>query len=83
MATLLGKESSYLFYSLLLLLPYVMLITMAIVNSFYFLLPLITLPEALRLKKDCNEGRLETIPQRTAQMNLVFGVLFVLSCLAA
>ncbi|XP_033113617.1 ubiA prenyltransferase domain-containing protein 1-like [Anneissia japonica] len=78
-AILLGKTGSYVLYSLLLFVPYLMFAVIAINYSTAFCLPLLTLPIAFTLEKDFRRNILKNIPQRTSKLNLLFGFLYVIS----
>ncbi|XP_031554430.1 ubiA prenyltransferase domain-containing protein 1-like [Actinia tenebrosa] len=77
MAILLGMKNARLVYTLLLILPYIMISFMAPFHSAFLLFPLLSLPLACRLNFDCYHGNLQEIPQKTAMVNLVFGILYV------
>ncbi|XP_077998077.1 ubiA prenyltransferase domain-containing protein 1-like [Glandiceps talaboti] len=80
-AILLGKMGSYSFYVLLLFIPYIMFCVLGINFSVGFLLPLLTLPIAFDLEKQFRQGLLARIPQRTAKLNLLLGIFYVLGCI--
>lgn len=77
MAILLGKKNARSVYTLLLVLPYIMLSLIAPFHSAFVLLPLLSIPLACKLNSDCCHGNLAEIPQKTAMVNLLFGILYV------
>lgn len=79
----LGYTKSYILYVLLLFVPYLIFLSMGIrYDSFYFL-PLITILMAFDLEKDFRYSRLVCLPIKTAKLNLIFGLLYVLACFLA
>ncbi|XP_070560778.1 ubiA prenyltransferase domain-containing protein 1-like [Ptychodera flava] len=79
-AILLGRMGSYSFYVILVFLPYIIFCVLGINFSPGFLLPLVTLPIAFDLEKKFRQGSLSKIPQRTAKLNLLLGIFYVLGC---
>lgn len=53
-----------------------MLSILALSSSWILLVPMATLPLAVRLSSQCFRGDLLMIPQKTAQLNLLFGLLY-------
>lgn len=82
-AIILGYTGSYIFYVLLLFVPYFILIVMAIKLSSWYLLPIITIPIAFKLEKEFRFNQLLDLPINTAKLNLTFGLLYVVACLVA
>ena len=83
-AILLGFTGSYVLYVLLLFVPYLVFLSMAIkLNSWYYLLPTLTIKMAFELEKDFRFKQLTALPNKTAKLNLVFGLLYVLACYLA
>ncbi|XP_022096912.1 ubiA prenyltransferase domain-containing protein 1-like [Acanthaster planci] len=80
-AMCLGKTGSYILYALLMFVPYILFAIMGVNFSLRYLLPFLTLPMAFNLEKDFRRGEMDKLPQRTAKLNLVFGVLYILACL--
>lgn len=77
LAILLGKEYACVLYCLLLMIPYVVLSILAFSSSWTLLVPLVTVPLAVRLSSQCLRDDLVMIPQGTAQLNLLFGLLYL------
>ena len=83
-AILMGFTGSYVLYVLLLFVPYLIFLSMAIkLNSDYYLLPILTIKMAFDLEKDFRFKQLAKLPNKTAKLNLVFGLLYVLACFLA
>ena len=77
LAILLGKRNACILYCLLLMIPYAVLGFLAFNSSWTLLLPLVTVPLAVGLSAKCFRGDLVMIPQGTAQLNLLFGFLYL------
>jgi len=77
LAILLGKQYACFLYCFLLTIPYALLSILALSSSWILLVPLVTFPLAVRLSSQCFRGDLLQIPQRTAQLNLLFGLLYL------
>lgn len=78
LAILIGRTASHVLYALLLFAPYTMFVVLAVKYSVWFLLPLITLPQAFRIEKQFrNINTLQRVPRQTAKLNFFFGILFV------
>jgi len=82
-AIILGYTGSYIFYMLLLFIPYFILIVMSIRLNICYILPIITLPIAFKLEKEYRINKLLNLPVNTAKLNLTFGLLYVLACFLA
>ncbi|KAK4873673.1 hypothetical protein RN001_013033 [Aquatica leii] len=80
LAILIGHTCSHVLYAFLLFTPYVMFIIMTIKYSKWFILPLVTLPNAFKIEKQFRSKDIADIPRKTAKLNLFFGILFVMSC---
>lgn len=81
LAILIGKSASHILYALLLFTPYSVFVVFGIKYSFWFLLPLITIPHAFRIEKQFrNEATMSIVPKQTAKLNFFFGLLYVFSC---
>ena len=75
---LLGDIScSYFIYVFLLVFPYVVVSAFVVSESVFFVLPLFTCPLAYSLTRRFQAGELATIPQECAQLNLLFGGLYI------
>lgn len=83
LAIILGHQLSYALYCLLLLAPYVICAVLSVNLSVRFLIPLTTLGMAFKLEKSFREGKLMLIPRQTAKLNLIFGLLYIVSCTIA
>lgn len=79
-AILLGYAGSYILYVSLLFLPYLIFIVMAIKLSFWYFMPIITIPMAFNLEREFRCNKLAELPINTAKLNLIFGLLYVLAC---
>ncbi|KAF5296462.1 hypothetical protein FQR65_LT01451 [Abscondita terminalis] len=80
LAILIGHTCSHVLYAFLLFTPYIMFIIMTIKYSKWFILPLVTLPNAFKIEKEFRSKDIANIPKKTAKLNLFFGILFVMSC---
>lgn len=83
LAIILGHQLSYALYCLLLLAPYVICAVLSVNLSVRFLVPLTTLGMAFKLEKSFREGKLMLLPRQTAKLNLMFGLLYIVSCTVA
>ena len=83
LAILLGKPYACVLYCFLLMFPYAMLSILALSSSWILVLPLVTFPLAVRLSSQCFRGDLLRIPQNTAQLNLLFGLLYLTGLIVA
>lgn len=79
----LGYTKSYILYVLLLFVPYFIFLSMGIKYNYYFFLPIITILMAFDLEKDFRYSKLVHLPIKTAKLNLIFGLLYVLACFLA
>lgn len=80
LAILVGYTCSHILYAFLLFTPYVMFIVMSIKYSKWFMLPLVTLPNAFKIERQFRSKEINSIPKETAKLNLFFGVLSVVAC---
>jgi len=83
LAILLGHQLSYVLYCLLLFTPYVICTVLSVNLSVRFLIPLLTLTMAFKLERNFREGKLSNLPKQTANLNFIFGFLYILSCTIA
>lgn len=84
LAILIGHSASHVLYALLLFTPYVIFVVLGIKHSIYFLLPLITLPQAFKIEKQFrNISTLQSVPKQTAKLNLFFGILYIVAMCCA
>ena len=79
LSIILGKRFSYYFYCLLIYSPYVIISYMTVAISWYCFLPLLTISYAYRLCEEFKHDQLSKLPNRTAILNLILGVLYVCS----
>jgi len=78
-----GYTKSYILYVILLFVPYLIFVGMAIRISGWYLLPFVTIKMAFNLEKDFRYKKLNLLPNKTAKLNLMFGLLYVLACILA
>lgn len=76
---LLGKRYSYYLYCLLIYSPYLIISYIMINISWFCFLPLLTIFHAYRLCQAFKHEQLLKLPNKTALLNLQFGVLYILS----
>lgn len=74
---LVGLLSSSWLYLFLLGFPYIVVSIFAFTESVYFVLPLVTSPLAFNLIGKFRNGDLGNIPEESAQLNLIFGSLYI------
>lgn len=80
LAILIGQTASNILYAFLLFTPYIMFGVLTLKHSSWFLLPLLTLPAAFKIEKQMRSPEtIQTVPRKTAQLNLFFGFLYVLA----
>lgn len=80
LAILIGHTASHILYAFLLFTPYILFVVLGVRLSLWFLLPLVTLPAAFDIEKQFrNPETIQKVPQKTAKLNLFFGVLYVLT----
>lgn len=77
MSILLGWTGSYIFFVVLLFLPYMLLVQGALHISKWMFLPVITVKEAFNIEKDFRRKLLHKVPQRMAKLNFCMGILYV------
>lgn len=79
-AIIIGHTASHILYAFLLFTPYVMFIIASMKYSKWFMLPLVTLPGAFKIEKQFRSSDIQSVPKKTAKLNLFFGILYVLAC---
>lgn len=79
-AILIGATFSHVLYALLLFVPYILFTVISVHCSWWFLLPLITLPTAFNLEREFRSGNLQKVPRNTAHLNFYFGMFYVIAC---
>jgi len=81
LAQLTGEQGAKIVFYLLILAPYLFVLSLGAAVSPWVLLPILTVPAALKLLSAVRMASGETraalaaVPQRTAQLNLLFGAL--------
>ncbi|CAO1425033.1 unnamed protein product [Diamesa serratosioi] len=81
LAILIGRTASHVLYALLLFTPYTIFVVLSFKHSLWFILPLVTLPQAFKIEKQFrNEKTLQAVPRQTAKLNFFFGILYIVSC---
>jgi 1,4-dihydroxy-2-naphthoate octaprenyltransferase len=81
LAILIGHTASHVLYAFLLFTPYILFVVLGVRHTAWFLLPLITLPEAFRIEKQFRRpDTIQNVPKQTAKLNLFHGFLYVLAC---
>ena len=80
LAILIGHTASHVLYAFLLFTPYIMCTVMSLKFCKWFILPLVTLPQAFKIEKEFRTGDMNSIPRKTAKLNLFMGILYVLAC---
>lgn len=84
LAVWLGQQGSYLLFTLLLFLPYLLLVVWMTQNSLLLGLPLLTLPYCFPLERAFREdSRNKKISDGLARLNLIMGLLLVTGCVFA
>lgn len=84
LAILIGNTASFLLYAFLLFIPYIMFVVASVRCSFWFLLPMLTLPRAFEIERRFRRPEsMRYVPRQTARLNFYFGMLYVISCLFA
>jgi len=78
LAILIGHTASHILYAFLLFTPYILFVVLAVRHSFWFLMPLVTLPWAFKIEKNFRDS-IQKVPKQTAKLNLYFGFLYVLA----
>ena len=84
LAILIGRTASHVLYALLLFTPYTLFVVLGMKFSLWFLLPLVTVPQAFKIEKlfRC-ESTMGQVPKQTAKLNFFFGILYVVACCCA
>ncbi|CAH1109975.1 unnamed protein product [Psylliodes chrysocephalus] len=80
LAIIIGHTASHVLYAFLLFTPYIMFMVVSLKYSKWFMLPLITLPEAFKIEKQFRSKDIHSVPKKTAKLNLFFGILYVIAC---
>lgn len=77
LAILIGPAFSYILYTALLFLPYLIFCVLATRYTISMALPLLTIPMAFSLERQFRSQSFNKIPQRTAKLNLLLGLFYV------
>ncbi|NXA59603.1 UBIA1 protein, partial [Mohoua ochrocephala] len=77
LAILIGPTFSYILYTVLLFLPYLIFCVLATRYTISMALPLLTIPMAFSLERQFRSQSFSKIPQRTAKLNLLLGLFYV------
>lgn len=77
LAILIGPTFSYILYTVLLFLPYLIFCVLATRYTISMALPLLTIPMAFSLERQFRSRSFSKIPQRTAKLNLLLGLFYV------
>ncbi|CAO2590022.1 UbiA prenyltransferase domain-containing protein 1 [Lemmus lemmus] len=83
LAILIGPTSSYVLYTMLLFLPYLIFSILATHCSISLALPLLTIPVAFSLERQFRSQAFNKLPQRTAKLNLLLGLFYVFGIILA
>lgn len=84
LAILIGRTASHVLYALLLFTPYSVFVVYGLKYSLWFLLPLVTVPQAFQIEKRFrNEHTMSAVPRQTAKLNFFFGILYVVAICCA
>lgn len=84
LAILIGRTASHVLYAILMFTPYSLFVVIGVKYSYWFFLPLVTLPQAFKIEKQFrSETTLQSVPKKTAKLNLFFGALYVVACFCA
>ncbi|XP_045156399.2 ubiA prenyltransferase domain-containing protein 1-like [Mercenaria mercenaria] len=80
-AIVLGWLGSYILFTVLLFLPYLLLVQGGLHISKWMFLPVITCREAFNIERQFRSKQLHKVPQRVAMLNFQMGVLYVFAVL--
>lgn len=84
LAIIIGRSASHVLYAILLFTPYIIFVVLTLKHSIWFVLPLVTLPQAFKIEKFFrSEATMRTVPKETAKLNFYFGILYVIACCGA
>lgn len=84
LAIIIGHSASQVLYAALLFIPYIVFVVLALKFSLWFLLPLVTLPEAFRIERMFRrQSEIQSVPKLTAILNIYFGISYVIACILA
>lgn len=74
-----GPTISYMLFTILLFVPYLMFILFSLHYSAWFLLPLITLPRAFKIERNFRSKKLDQVPSSTAKLNIYLALFYITS----
>ncbi|XP_006885818.1 PREDICTED: ubiA prenyltransferase domain-containing protein 1 [Elephantulus edwardii] len=83
LAILIGPTLSYVLYTMLLFLPYLIFTILATHCSISLALPLLTIPMAFSLERQFRSQAFNKLPQKTAKLNLLLGLFYVFGIILA
>ncbi|XP_020829618.1 ubiA prenyltransferase domain-containing protein 1 [Phascolarctos cinereus] len=83
LAILIGPTFSYILYTALLFLPYLIFSILATRYTISMALPLLTIPMAFSLERQFRSQTFNKLPQRTAKLNLLLGLFYVFGIILA
>ncbi|XP_055298838.1 ubiA prenyltransferase domain-containing protein 1 homolog [Sitodiplosis mosellana] len=84
LAIMIGRSASHILYAILLFTPYIIFVVLTLKYSVWFVLPVVTLPQAFKIEKLFrSETTLRSVPKQTAKLNFFFGILYVIACCGA
>ncbi|KAM6219898.1 ubiA prenyltransferase domain-containing protein 1 [Rhynchocyon petersi] len=83
LAILSGPTLSYVLYTMLLFLPYLIFTFLATRCSISLALPLLTIPMAFSLERQFRSQAFNKLPQKTAKLNLLLGLFYVFGIILA
>lgn len=84
LAIIIGRSASHILYAVLLFTPYIIFVVLSLKYSIWFMIPLVTLPQAFKIEKLFrSETTLHSVPKQTAKLNFFFGILYVIACCGA
>ena len=78
LAIALGFEKSYALYVFFFMLSYLTTLYISVFYHWGCVIALLTLPITSNLCNICNSGKLMTLPEETAKLHLIYGILLLL-----
>ena len=79
LAILIGRTWSYVLFTILLFVPYVVFAVLTLNFSRWFVLPLTTVFLAFKYERSFREGNLQQMPKHMARLNLQLGLLYTIA----
>lgn len=77
LAIVMGEDNCHFLFTLLLFVPYLCVVVVSVLWSMFFLLPLLSVKIAVDLEKKFRLKNWSDLPQETAKLNLIFGLLYI------